>query len=68
MQRLENHTFMELPSAVLDLLHKRNGGAKRRILGAAFRELTQTVTTMMYYAADCCLQRDSVTVMLNVLL
>ena len=40
---------------------------KRRICVTFFVKLTQTFTQSMYITADCCLQRDRVIVMLNVL-
>ena len=62
-----------MSSAILQLLHEERRtemyeGNKRHIIVAFFPEITQTVTQLIYIAADCCLQRDRVTVVLRVLL
>jgi hypothetical protein len=43
-------------------------GNKRYIFVVVFLEIQQTVTRLMYMAADCCSQRDAVNVTLSVLL
>ena len=64
---------MKMHSAFIELLHedgrtKINKGTKRGIFLAFFPELIQTVTQWMYFAAECCLHRDTVLVMFSVLL
>jgi hypothetical protein len=64
---------MKMRSVFLQMLHEERQkemkkGTKRRIIVAFLPELPQTVTQLMYIAADCCLQRDTVPGMFNVLL
>jgi len=71
-QRLEKSIFMKLSSAVLALIHEdRRTETKWRNQKTHFCSCvprTHPVTEWMFIAADYCLQRDRVIVMLSVLL